>query len=118
MVRIKRAYVAADKSDGFRVLVDRLWPRGVSKKQAHIDLWMKEIAPSDKLRKWFGHDPKRWGEFQKRYREELQENSDLLAELRQFQKKYRSLTLIYAARDADHNQAIVLKSVLQAAGDH
>lgn len=116
MFRIKRAYASAEKGDGFRVLVDRLWPRGVSKEKARVDLWMKEIAPSDKLRKWFGHDPKRWDEFQKRYREELRANLDLIAQLRQLEKKHRTVTLIYAARDQEHNQAIALQSVLKRSG--
>jgi uncharacterized protein YeaO (DUF488 family) len=116
MIKIKRAYAAAERGDGFRVLVDRLWPRGISKKEAQVDLWMKETAPSDKLRKWFGHDPGRWHEFQKRYREELKGKRDLIAQLRQLEKEHRTVTLVYAARDEAHNQAIVLRELLEHTG--
>src|SRR6185437_8774953 len=114
MIATKRAYETYAPSDGYRVLVDRLWPRGVSKAKAHVDLWMKEIAPSDKLRKWFGHDPKRWAEFQKRYREELKAKSELLDQLRALQKKHRNVTLVYGARDKEHNQAVALRDSLEA----
>lgn len=113
MVRIRRVYALPLKSDGIRVLVDRLWPRGVSKGEAHVDLWAKEIAPSDALRKWFRHDPERWQEFTRRYRRELRE-----PEKRNALKKIRSLTrsrrvtLVFAARDLDHNNAVVLASIL------
>jgi uncharacterized protein YeaO (DUF488 family) len=113
MVKLKRIYATPDSMDGYRVLVDRLWPRGVSKEKAHIELWMKEIGPSDRLRKWFGHDPKRWVEFQKRYREELRTKTGLIDELRQLERKHRTLTLTYGARDEEHNQAVVLSSVLK-----
>jgi uncharacterized protein YeaO (DUF488 family) len=83
MFKLKRVYDTSEASDGYRVLVDRIWPRGVSKEKARIDLWMKEIAPSDRLRKWFGHDPERWEEFQRRYREELQEEIGLTSQLQQ-----------------------------------
>ena len=114
MLKIKRIYEPAESSDGFRVLVDRLWPRGVSKAKAHVDLWMKEIAPSDKLRKWFGRDPERWNEFQKRYREELKEKSELLGQLRALHKKHRNVTLVYGAKDEQHNQAVALRDSLQS----
>lgn len=114
MFKIKRIYEPAESSDGYRVLVDRLWPRGVSKAKAHVDLWMKEIAPSDKLRKWFGHDPERWAEFQKRYRKELKEKSELVGQLRDVQKEHRKVTLVYGARDVQHNQAIILRDFLEA----
>ena len=84
MFKLKRIYEASEASDGYRVLVDRIWPRGVSKEKARIDLWMKEIAPSDRLRKWFGHDPERWEEFQRRYREELQKEIGLINRLQQW----------------------------------
>jgi uncharacterized protein YeaO (DUF488 family) len=113
MVKLKRVYAAPDSRDGYRVLVDRLWPRGVSKEKAHIELWMKEIAPSDRLRKWFAHDPERWDEFQKRYREELRTRTGLIKQLRQLEKKHRTLTLTYGAHDEEHNQAVVLRSVLE-----
>jgi uncharacterized protein YeaO (DUF488 family) len=111
-IPIKRVYDAPEKSDGFRVLVDRVWPRGVSKQKAAVDLWMKEIGPSTELRKWFGHDPARWHEFRKRYHDELKEKRDLLDELRAHAEK-GTLTLVYSARDEAHNQAVVLREVLQ-----
>jgi uncharacterized protein YeaO (DUF488 family) len=109
---IKRVYDAPVKADGFRVLVDRVWPRGVSKEKAAVDLWMKEIGPSTQLRKWFGHDPARWDEFRKRYREELAAKRDLLDELRAYAKKGR-LTLVYSDKDEAHNQAVVIRDMLE-----
>lgn len=108
---LKRAYEPADASDGSRVLVDRLWPRGVAKADAKLDAWMKEIAPSTELRKWFGHDPARWEEFQARYREELDAHGDLIADLRTLARKGR-LTLVYSARDEARNDAVVLRARL------
>jgi uncharacterized protein YeaO (DUF488 family) len=113
MFKIKRVYTAAGPADGYRVLVDRLWPRGVSKEKAHVDLWMKQIGPSDRLRKWFGHDPARWSEFQKRYRAELREKSDLTKELKRLEKQRRTVTLVYSAHDELHNQAVALSAFLQ-----
>lgn len=113
MLKLKRIYDVAEPSDGYRVLVDRIWPRGVSKEKAGIDLWMKEIAPSDQLRKWFAHDAKRWTEFQRRYREELRAKAALTEQLRDLKKTHRTVTLIYSARDDRHNQAVVLCAVLQ-----
>jgi uncharacterized protein YeaO (DUF488 family) len=113
MIKIKRIYGAAEPSDGFRVLVDRLWPRGVSKEKAMIDLWLKEIAPSDSLRKWFGHDPERWEAFQARYREELQKKKELVAQVRQLEKEHTTVTLLFGARDEVHNQAVALYAVLK-----
>ena len=110
-VRIKRAYEAPAPADGTRVLVDRLWPRGVRKADAGIATWMKEIAPSDPLRRWFGHDPRRWPEFRRRYRAELGHHGDWVAQLRELVRK-GPLTLVYAARDEEHNQAVVLREVL------
>lgn len=110
-VRLKRAYEAAEASDGMRVLVDRLWPRGVSKDAAAVDLWLKELAPSTELRKWFGHDPARWTEFQRRYGEELRGHPEALAQLRDLAAKQR-VTLVYAAKDEVHNDAVVLRSLL------
>jgi uncharacterized protein YeaO (DUF488 family) len=111
-IAIKRVYDAPEKSDGFRVLVDRVWPRGVSKDKAAVDLWMKEIGLSTELRKWFGHDPARWDEFRARYREELAAKGDLLDELRGHAEKGR-LTLVYSARDEAHNQAVVIREMLE-----
>ncbi len=108
---LKRAYEPAAADDGSRVLVDRLWPRGVAKADAKLDAWMKEIAPSTELRKWFGHDPARWEEFRKRYRDELDAHGDLIAELRSLARKGR-LTLVYSAHDEAHNDAVVLRERL------
>lgn len=110
-VNIKRAYEPADTSDGYRILVDRLWPRGVSKERAKIDLWLKEVAPSTELRKWFGHDPAKWNEFQKRYRTELKTKGDLLNEII-VAGHSGPVTLIYGARDKVHNEAAVLQQYL------
>lgn len=110
-VFVKRIYEPAAKSDGFRVLVDRIWPRGLSKEDAHIDLWLRDIAPSTALRKWFNHDPARWGEFQLRYHAELREKRALLATIIE-QAKTRPVTLLYSAKDEQHNQAVALRSFL------
>lgn len=110
-VYIKRVYEPAARTDGFRVLVDRVWPRGLSKSDVMVDLWMKDVAPSTKLRKWFNHDPARWKVFQEKYRAELRQRSSELEELRSHAAK-RRLTLVYSARDTEHNQAVVLQRVL------
>ncbi len=110
-VKLKRVYEAPDKGDGNRVLVDRLWPRGLTKAKAKVDLWMKEIAPSTELRKWFGHDPDKWTEFRKRYRAELRKNSEQVALLKKEIGK-GATTLIYGARDKEHNAAVVLLEFL------
>jgi uncharacterized protein YeaO (DUF488 family) len=110
-LRLKRAYDPPSSDDGTRILVDRLWPRGISKKKAKLDHWMKEIAPSTELRKWFAHDPKRWTEFRRRYAKELRGHSDLVAELRALARK-GTLTLVYSAHDEAHNDAVVLRDVL------
>lgn len=113
MIKIKRIYEKPAKEDGWRVLVDRLWPRGMKKEAAHIDVWLKDIAPSDSLRKWFGHDPERWGEFQKRYRSELAKEKGLVAELKKMEKQHGTITLLFGAKDEEHNQAVALASLLQ-----
>jgi uncharacterized protein YeaO (DUF488 family) len=110
-IQLKRVYEDPAKSDGTRILVDRLWPRGLTKEKAHVDLWLKEVAPTDDLRKWFGHDPARWPEFRARYRAELKRNSDQLSLLRQAVAKGPS-TLVYGAKDEEHNQAVVLHELL------
>jgi uncharacterized protein YeaO (DUF488 family) len=110
-VRIKRAYEPPSPHDGTRVLVDRLWPRGVKKANAGISQWMKEIAPSNELRRWFGHDPERWEEFRRRYKAELAQKQDLVGQLRDLASK-GPLTLVYAAHDEAHNQAVVLREKL------
>lgn len=110
MIHIKRAYDAPKKTDGYRILVDRLWPRGISKEKLKLDAWEKEVAPSPKLRIWFGHDPKRWVEFKKRYKAELRH---LKPELIKLKKRSKLITLIYAAKDIEHNHALVLQEVLE-----
>ena len=110
-IKLKRAYEPPSAGDGTRVLIDRLWPRGISKQKAKLDYWMKDIAPSTELRKWFGHDPKRWAEFRRRYAAELREHPDLIAELRSLARK-SPITLVYAAHDESHNDAVVLRDVL------
>jgi uncharacterized protein YeaO (DUF488 family) len=110
-LRLKRAYEPAEPADGVRILVDRLWPRGVSKAKAALDDWIKEIAPSTELRKWFGHDPARWTEFERRYRAELLEQSAALNRVRDLARKH-VVTLVYSAHDEQHNDAVVLQSVL------
>jgi uncharacterized protein YeaO (DUF488 family) len=111
MIKVKRVHEQSSRTDGLRVLVDRLWPRGVSKKRAAADLWLKDLAPSTELRKWFNHDPAKWKQFQSRYRKELREKNRSLQLLKTESKK-RSITLLFAARDQEHNQAVVLKKVL------
>lgn len=111
MIRIKRIYDPPAAGDGRRVLVDRLWPRGLSKDEVKVDEWLKEIAPSDELRKWFGHDPARWEEFRTRYREELKLHGELLERLRAEARK-GTVTLLFAAKDEEHNNAVVLKELL------
>ena len=113
-LQIKRIYDAPARSDGFRLLVDRLWPRGISRKRAKLDDWMPEVAPSAELRKWFGHDPKRWNGFRRRYRAELASKPSLIASIRDRLLDER-VTLLYSARDAAHNQAQVLKQFIEAA---
>lgn len=110
-IRLKRAYEAPSNEDGTRILVDRLWPRGVSKEHAALDQWMKEIAPSAALRKWFGHDPAKWAEFRRRYAAELRGNEALVDELRAIALK-GPLTLVYSARDEEHNDAVELREFL------
>jgi uncharacterized protein YeaO (DUF488 family) len=110
-VKLKRAYEPSADEDGIRILIDRLWPRGISKKNAALDQWMKEIAPSTALRKWFGHDPARWDKFRRRYAEELRQNAGLLDQLRSFARQ-GPITLVYSAHDELHNDAVVLRDLL------
>ena len=111
-VRLKRAYEPAAEDDGYRVLVDRLWPRGVSREKARLDEWARELAPSAELRRWFGHDPARFDEFRRRYREELTPRANELEELRGRARSGR-LTLVFGARDMERNDAIVLAEILR-----
>jgi uncharacterized protein YeaO (DUF488 family) len=113
MIRIARIYETPRKGEGWRVLVDRLWPRGMKKEAARIDDWMKEIAPSDALRKWFDHKPERWLEFQKTYRAELSRKRDLIGKLREAEKEHGTVTLLFGAKDDERNQAVVLRDVLK-----
>jgi uncharacterized protein YeaO (DUF488 family) len=113
MIQIARVYEPAKENDGRRVLVDRLWPRGVKKENAHVDQWMKEIAPSEALRKWFRHTPERWPEFQRRYKAELAKKKELISELKQAEKTHGTLTLVFGAKDKERNQAIVLLNLLK-----
>lgn len=110
-LRLKRAYEPVSPDDGTRILVDRLWPRGVSKEDAALDDWMKDIAPTTELRKWFGHDPTRWAEFQRRYKAELRQHDTELDRIRSLASKH-AVTLVYGARDEEHNDAVVLRDVL------
>jgi uncharacterized protein YeaO (DUF488 family) len=113
MVKVKRIYEAVEKADGFRVLVDRVWPRGVSKERAHLDLWLKDVAPSDALRKWFGHDPKRWAEFAAKYRKELRDKNGIVGQLKKLEAEHGTVTLLYSAHDQEHNQAVALQEFLK-----
>ena len=110
-ISIKRVYEDPAKDDGYRILVDRLWPRGISKDKAHIEEWLKEIGPSNELRKWFGHEPPKFPEFRKRYATELKTQAVLLDHIRSMAKK-QHVCLVYSAHDEEHNQAVVLREVL------
>jgi len=113
LIKIKRVYDPPSKDDYFRILIDRLWPRGMSKEKAKLDLWMKEIAPSDELRTWFNHEPEKWDEFQKRYQNESTSKQDLFDQIRQLAKEKGAVTLVYSAKDTDHNNAVALKIMLE-----
>lgn len=113
LIRIKRVYEHPSNQDGLRVLVDRLWPRGLRKDQVRIDLWLKETAPEDKLRKWFSHDPEKWEEFRERYLKELEQKEEYVQELLK-RAKESDLTLLYAAKDETFNNAVVLKEYLES----
>ena len=110
-IELKRIYEPYSKEEGYRILVDRLWPRGFTKEKAALDLWLKEIAPSTELRKWFGHDPEKWKEFQKKYRIELKQNKEALDRLMDYIKKGKD-TLLYGAKDEEHNEAQVIKDFI------
>lgn len=112
MLQLRRAYEPKASSDGRRILVDRLWPRGVSRKQLAIDEWMKPLAPSSDLRRWFAHDPKKWPEFQRRYKRELRTHSELVGRLASLARRGR-VTLVFGARDETHNDAVVLAAVVR-----
>jgi uncharacterized protein YeaO (DUF488 family) len=110
-IKVKRVYEQPEESDGFRILVDRLWPRGLNKERAKVDLWLKEIAPSDGLRKWFAHDPQRWIEFKQKYFRELVDKKELIHLIVQKAKK-TNVTLLYGAKDEEHNNAVALKEYI------
>jgi uncharacterized protein YeaO (DUF488 family) len=114
MIRVKRIYDPPRPADGYRILVDRLWPRGISKAEAKIDLWCREIAPSGALRKWFAHIPGRWASFQQRYRKELKAKMDVVRTIKDLEKKKGTVTLVYAAADEQRNNAIVLPNFLRS----
>ena len=109
----KRVYDEPAKDDGYRVLVDRLWPRGLTKERAQVDLWLKAVAPSTALRNWFGHEPKKWTEFQKRYRDEMKSQAEAVATLRKLEKEYKKVTLLFGAKSQERNQAVALLKVLR-----
>jgi uncharacterized protein YeaO (DUF488 family) len=111
-IQVKRVYDAPATSDGYRVLIDRLWPRGVTKDRAHLDEWARELAPSTELRRWFGHDPSRFEEFRRRYTKELAAHADKLSELRSRARR-GTLTVVYSARDTQHNDAVVIAEILR-----
>lgn len=113
MIQIKRVYEQRGEEDGYRILIDRLWPRGVSKEKAGVDLWLKEIAPSTELRKWYGHDPEKWDEFKKRYRKELADNKELIKQIADLEKEHGKVTLLFAAKEKEHSQAVVLIDLLK-----
>lgn len=112
MIKIKRIYEPAEKSDGYRVLVDRLWPRGLKKAEAHIDVWLKEVAPSTELRKWFDHDPEKWDSFRKKYYAELK-GQPAVKEMKQIIKEHNTVTLLYGAKNENYNHAIALAAYLR-----
>jgi uncharacterized protein YeaO (DUF488 family) len=113
MVRLRRVYEPAAKDDGYRVLVDRLWPRGMKKEAAKIDLWMKDIAPSDALRKAFHHDAMNWPDFQKKYQVELKSKKEWLAQLKKLEEEHGTLTLLFGTRDSEHNHAAIIAEALK-----
>jgi uncharacterized protein YeaO (DUF488 family) len=113
-ILLKRAYDPAGKEDGFRVLVERLWPRGLSKARAHVDLWFRDAGASTELRKWFGHDPEKWEEFRRRYHDEIRDRRDVVEELRHVLHDHDTVTFLFAAHDEEHNNAVALKEFIEA----
>lgn len=111
-IKIKRIYDKPSTADGYRILVDRVWPRGVTKEKARLDIWLKEVAPSTQLRKWFNHEDDKWSEFLKKYKQELKDNK-AFDELKDLVKKHKTATLLYGAKNEEHNQAVALKSLLK-----
>ena len=115
-IRLKRVYEGPEPADGLRVLVDRLWPRGLSRRRAAADLWLREVAPSNALRRWFGHDPRRWNQFRQKYREELAQQPNLLHTLDDLRRR-TPITLLFGARDEARNNAVVLREILDNQGE-
>lgn len=111
-LKLKRVYELPEESDGYRVLADRLWPRGIKKEAAQIDIWLKEVAPSTALRKWFNHEPEKWQEFVSKYKSELRD-SDVLDDLKSLVRKHKTITLLYGSKDEKYNHAVVLRMVLK-----
>ena len=112
-IKLKRVYLKPGRSDGYRILVDRLWPRGLSKQKAQVDHWLRDAAPSTALRKWYGHEPARWAEFQRRYRAELKAEGDAVKELKALLKQHRTVTLLFSSREERLNNAAALKAYLR-----
>ena len=113
MIHIKRIYEPPEKKDGYRILIDRLWPRGIAKQEAKIDVWLKEIAPSTELRKWFNHDAAKWKEFKEKYKKELKNNLELVHQIKALEKEKKTITLLFAAKETAYNNAQVLVDVLK-----
>ena len=113
MIKLKRVYLPATKADGCRVLVDRLWPRGLSKRKAAVDHWLRDVAPSTVLRKWYGHEPERWPEFRRRYAKELKGQKDAVAELRALLKQHKTVTFLFSSKEEGLNNAAALKAYLR-----
>jgi uncharacterized protein YeaO (DUF488 family) len=113
MIKLKRVYEKKSKEDGYRILVDRLWPRGLKKEQAGVNLWLKDIAPSSELRNWFSHDPSKWAEFKRRYQSEVLAKKELIEQLKSLEREKHTITLLFATKDMQHNNAIVLQKTLQ-----
>ncbi len=113
MIRIKRAYEPISKDDGYRILVERLWPRGLTKNKAKIDLWLKDIAPSTELRKWFSHDPEKWNEFRRKYRKEISSKRDIIEQIRKIEKEKKKVDLIYSSKEDEYNCVNVLFDLIK-----
>ncbi len=114
MIVLKRIYDKPEEKDCYRILIDRLWPRGVSKEEAKINLWLNEVAPGNELRKWFSHDVKKWGDFKAKYKKELEKNLEIVQKIKRIEKEEKIVTLLYSAKDEKHNNAVVLKDFLQS----
>lgn len=114
MIKIKRVYEQPTKDDGFRILVDRLWARGLTKEKAQINLWLKDIAPSNELRKWYNHDPKKWNLFKEKYRKELKGKEELLGQIKELEKEYKTVTLLYSSKEEKLNNAAALAEIIKS----